>query len=203
MQLSRFALPFLAAGLLAATGAMAQTAPAPAAPAPAAPAPVAPAVPAPVPAASPEAHKEALTLTEMIGVNHQTDQLLGIMRNQMIQLVMRAGAKAPEGDPTKPPVMLKPEDAAKIVDQLLMPDFVAQKGDLTNEIIDVWANNFTMDDMKGLISFYSTPLGKKLIATLPAVTQQGMAAGQAWGQRVYKTTIEKNKDKLIAAGLRF
>ena len=109
----------------------------------------------------------------------------------------------PAGDPTKPPELMKGEDAAKIVDELLMPDFVAQQNDLTNQIIDVWANNFSMDDIKGLRAFYSTPLGQKLIATLPAVTQQGMSAGQAWGQRVYQATIQKNKDALIARGLRF
>ncbi len=197
MQLKRFAVPFLAAGLAiaSASGAFAQTAPA----APAAP----PALPPPVPAASPEAHKEAAALTEMIGVSKQSQQIMGIMRNQMIQLVMRAGAKPPAGDPTKPAELMKGEDAAKIVDELLMPDFVAQQNDLTNQIIDVWANNFSMDDIKGLRAFYSTPLGQKLIATLPAVTQQGMSASQAWGQRVYQATIQKNKDALIARGLRF
>ncbi len=84
-----------------------------------------------------------------------------------------------------------------------MPDFLAQQADLNTQIIDVWANNFSVDDLKGLKAFYATPLGQKLIATLPAVTQQGMAAGQAWGQRIYQATINKNKDALIARGLRF
>jgi hypothetical protein len=197
MQFKRFALPLLAAGLLALpmAGAQAQTPPA----APAAPA----ALPPPVPASSPEAHKEAAALTAMIGVDKQSQQLIGIMRNQMIQLVMRAGAKPPANDPTKPPEMMKGEDAAKIVDELLMPDFVAQQADLNNQIVDVWGNNFTVEDLKGLRAFYATPLGQKLITTLPAVTQQGMSAGQAWGQRVYQATINKNKDALIARGLRF
>lgn len=195
MRLTRFAVPLLAAGLLVfpVVGAFAQTAPA----APAA------AIPPPVPPASLEAHKEAEALTEMIGVNKQAQQLIGIMRNQMIQLVMRAGAKPPAGDPTKPAEMLKPEDAAKIVDEVMMADFIAQQNDLTTQIIDVWANNFSLEDLKGLRAFYATPLGQKLIATLPAVTQQGMSAGQAWGQRVYQASINKNKDALIARGLRF
>jgi hypothetical protein len=200
MQAIRFASPFIAAGFLAlsaATG-LAQTPPAAAVPAAPAPAPA-----PPVPAASPEAHKEAAALTEMIGVSKQTQQLIGIMRNQMIQLVMRAGAKSPDGDPTKPPQMMKPEDASKIVDELLMPDFIAQQNDLTNQIVDVWANNFSIDDLKALRAFYTTPLGQKLITTLPAITQQGMSAGQAWGQRVYQATIQKNKDALVARGLRF
>ena len=196
MRLTRFAVPLLAAGLLVfpVVGAFAQTAPA---------APAAAVPPPPVPPASPEAHKEAEALTEMIGVNKQAQQLIGIMRNQMIQLVMRAGAKPPAGDPTKPAEMLKPEDAAKIVDEVMMADFIAQQNDLTTQIIDVWANNFSLEDLKGLRAFYATPLGQKLIATLPAVTQQGMSAGQAWGQRVYQASINKNKDALIARGLRF
>ena len=44
-------------------------------------------------------------LVEMVGANKQAEQLLGIMRQQMIQVVMRAGAKPPANDPTKPPEM--------------------------------------------------------------------------------------------------
>jgi hypothetical protein len=194
MRASRSLVPILAAGLIAVAtpGAWAQTAPA-----------APPAPPPPMPAASPEAHKEAAALTEMIGVTRQTQQMIAIMRNQMIQLVMRAGAKPPADDPSKPAELMKPEEAAKIVDELLMPEFIAQQNDLTNQIIDVWANNFTIDDLKGLRAFYNTPLGQKLIQTLPAITQQGMSAGQAWGQRVYQAAIQKHKDALIAKGLRF
>ncbi len=190
MRLTRFALSILATTLMAGT-ALAQTAPA------------APAIPPPVPAAPAAAHGEAAALTQMIGADKQSQQLISILRNQMIQLVMRAGAKPPAGDPTKPSELMKVEDAAAIVDELLMPDFLAQQADLNTQIIDVWANNFSVDDLKGLKAFYATPLGQKLIATLPAVTQQGMAAGQAWGQRIYQATINKNKDALIARGLRF
>jgi len=30
-----------------------------------------------------------------------------------------------------------------------------------------------------------------------------MAAGQAWGRRIYQTAIQKHKDELIARGLKF
>lgn len=32
-----------------------------------------------------------------------------------------------------------------------------------------------------LIAFYKTPLGRKLIRTMPVVIQESMAAGQQWG----------------------
>ncbi|MBU6497418.1 MAG: DUF2059 domain-containing protein [Rhodospirillales bacterium] len=169
----------LAASLLAIGVAQAQTNPAPA--------------PAPAPAvteAAPENLAEATKLTHMIGVDNQSKQLVAIMRGQMIQLVMRSGNKPPA-------------EAAKIVDDLLMPDFTAKEDQLTHDIINVWASNFTLDDLKGLVAFYATPLGQKLIHTLPAVTQQGMQAGQSWGQTIYKAAIEKHKDELIARGLKF
>ena len=190
MHPMRFALPVLAAVLIGLPGlAAAQTPPASIAP--------------PVPPASPEAHKEAAALAAMIGVDKQSQQLIGIMRNQMIQLVMRAGAKPAANDPTKPPEVMKPEEAAKIVDDVLIPEFVAQQSDLNTQITDVWGNNFTVEELKGLRAFYATPLGQKFILVLPAVTQQGMLAGQAWAQRVYQASIVKHKDALIARGLRF
>lgn len=152
------------------------------------PAPAAPAVPTnPI---TPESRKEAVTLTEMIGVSKQSQQLIAIMRGQMIQLVMRSGSK-------------QQDEATKIVDEILMPDFVAQQAELTGQIVDVWAGSFTLDDLKGLIAFYKTPLGQKLIATLPAVTQQGMASGQAWGQRIYQAAIQKHRAELEGRGLKF
>jgi len=164
------------------SGAVAQTPP----PAPAAPA-------APAPPANPvtaESRKAATDLTDMIGVNRQSQQLIAIMRGQMIQLVMRSGSK--------------PQDeATKIVDEVLMPDFTAQSAELTAQIVDVWAASFSLDDLNGLIAFYKTPLGQKLIATLPAVTQKGMAAGQAWGQRIYQAAIQKHRADLEARGLKF
>ncbi len=64
-------------------------------------------------------------------------------------------------------------------------------------------NNFTLDDIKALRAFYATPLGQKLIATLPAVTQQGMAAGQTWGQKIYQASITKHRPELEARGMKF
>ena len=151
------------------------------------PPPAAPPAAAPV---SPEAHREAVALTEMIGAGKQAQQLVVIMRTQMIQTIMRTSAKTPE-------------DASKIVDEVLMPEFVTQLPELQTQIVDAWAVSFSIEDLKGLRAFYNTPLGQKLIQTLPAVTQQGMSAGQTWGQRLYQTAITKHKADLEARGVKF
>jgi hypothetical protein len=112
------------------------------------------------------------------------------MRQQMVGFVLRNTGKSAA-------------DSTKIVDEVLMPEFTAQEAELTNAIIEVWASNFSVEDLKALRAFYSTPLGQRLIATLPSITQQGMAAGQAWGRRVYQAAMQKHKDELIARGVKF
>jgi hypothetical protein len=179
----------LAALVLLGATAQAQTPPPPAAPPPAAGAPGAPAA-LPTMAATPESRQQAAQLTEMIGVTHQSQQLIAVMRAQMVQMAVRSSGKTPE-------------ESAKIVDEVLMPDFAAQENDLTNAIIEVWATNFSVDDLKALRAFYATPLGQRLIAQLPTITREGMAAGQAWGRRIYQAAIQKHKDELVARGLKF
>jgi hypothetical protein len=46
----------------------------------------------------------------------------------------------------------------------------------------IYHKYLTLDETKGLIQFYKTPLGKKAISVMPKMTQEGMAAGQIWGQ---------------------
>jgi hypothetical protein len=178
-------IAFTALAMLGAA-ANAQTPPA-ATPAPAPPAASAPSLP-PL-AATPESRALAAQLTEMIGVNRTSQQLIAVMRAQIVQMVIRNAGKTPE-------------ESSKIVDEVMMPDFTSQEKELTNAIVEVWASNFTVEDLKGLIDFYSTPLGKRLIATLPAITQQGMQAGQAWGRQIYQASIQKHKEELIARGLK-
>jgi uncharacterized protein len=43
---------------------------------------------------------------------------------------------------------------------------------------------FTHDDIKGLLSFYQTELGKKTIKVLPQIVQSSLKAGQLWGQAI-------------------
>jgi hypothetical protein len=53
---------------------------------------------------------------------------------------------------------------------------------LKEAMIHIYAQHFTLDELKGLNQFYSTDLGRKVISTLPSVLQESVAAGQKWGQ---------------------
>lgn len=60
----------------------------------------------------------------------------------------------------------------------------ARQGELVDMIGEIWARHFTTDDLRQLLAFYDTPLGRKLLATQPVIAQESMLAGQQWGQRI-------------------
>ncbi|MGM8362547.1 DUF2059 domain-containing protein [Flavobacterium sp. ARAG 55.4] len=51
--------------------------------------------------------------------------------------------------------------------------------DITNMIIPIYDKYYTENDIDQLIAFYNSPIGKKMIATMPQVMQESMVAGQA------------------------
>ena len=50
-------------------------------------------------------------------------------------------------------------------------------------IIPVYDKYYSKEELDGLLAFYQSPLGQKVIATLPEVNRESMAIGQAWGRK--------------------
>lgn len=68
-------------------------------------------------------------------------------------------------------------------------------GDLNAKIATVYDSHFTHDEIKGLVAFYETPLGKKLLKELPGVTQESLEIGQAWGRAMGQKLMERLEAK--------
>lgn len=56
------------------------------------------------------------------------------------------------------------------------------------EISKIYASYYTCSDIKSLIAFYDTPIGKKSIALGPIMMQESMSAGARWGQQTFQPT---------------
>lgn len=175
----------------AATPAPVAAAPAPAAaaPAPAAPAPAAPAKPAAtakVP--SDEARKEARALGDRLSFGVQTQNILVNVRNQIAVAFARGNQK---------PL----DDMIKVVDDVIMPDLNGQSIEITNAIVDAWANTYTLDELKQLRAFYASPVGDKLIRSQAVLNQEVTAFAQPWAQRIFQAALESHADELKARGI--
>tara|TARA_R110000868_G_scaffold252763_5_gene509471 strand:+ start:1379 stop:1750 length:372 start_codon:yes stop_codon:yes gene_type:complete len=55
---------------------------------------------------------------------------------------------------------------------------------LYDKMADLYMGEFTQDDIKQLVAFYSTDLGKKLAEKQLGLTQKAMMFGQNWGMEV-------------------
>ena len=90
-------------------------------------------------------------------------------------------------------VALDQEGADKAFWESLRTEFDTQS--LLRKTIPIYDKHFTHEEIKGLIAFYESPLGSKLIEKLPAVTQESMAVGMEWGQEIAEKVIEKMEER--------
>lgn len=66
---------------------------------------------------------------------------------------------------------------------------------VTERLVPIYDQYLSHDDIKALIVFYESPLGKKLLHVMPQMSQESMMAGQAWGkdfaENVHKKLAER------------
>jgi hypothetical protein len=83
------------------------------------------------------------------------------------------------------------------VDAQFWDDFLKEvkPDDLVNMIIPIYDKYFSDDDIRQLITFYNTPVGKKLVENLPAITQESMSIGMEWGKQIAGKVLERLRQK--------
>lgn len=65
--------------------------------------------------------------------------------------------------------------------QAFKKELTASLGDLMNKMAAVYMEEFTHDELKQMLAFYETPVGKKLSEKTVVLYQKGQQAGQEWG----------------------
>ena len=61
-------------------------------------------------------------------------------------------------------------------------------------VIPIYDKHFTHEEVKALIAFYESPIGRKFALTLPKITQEAYVIGQAYGKRVAEEVMNKLKE---------
>lgn len=64
---------------------------------------------------------------------------------------------------------------------------------LTEHVIPIYDKYLTSDDLKGLLDYYHSPLGQRMLKALPEVTRESQAAGFALGQKAAQESMEELK----------
>lgn len=80
--------------------------------------------------------------------------------------------------------------------------FIDAKGvqELTARMVPIYQKHFTATDIDGLLKFYRSPLGRKVVTEMPATMAEGMRLGQEWGRdRAQTMLVELQKSGRIDA----
>jgi hypothetical protein len=62
---------------------------------------------------------------------------------------------------------------------------------LTDLLIPIYSKYYTLADVNDLIAWYQTPLGKKVVTSMPGITKESMQAGTEWGQKLAQDVVHE------------
>jgi len=178
-----------AAGLLVSLSAAAQT---PAKPPPeSAAAAAAQLRPGSVPlAATEDSRREARALGNLLQFPARARNTVAQMREQAVQAIaQRSGKPMPE--------------AAKIVDEIIMPDFGAVEGKILALLIEDLAAAFSAGDLVQMRNFFTSPVGQRWLQFMPGVERDNIRQIQLLGQQAFRDAITSHAEALHAQGVAF
>lgn len=80
--------------------------------------------------------------------------------------------------------MSKPGVPDSVWSNLKTEVFDNEVNELTKKMVPLYKKHFTHEDVKELINFYESPIGKKLVTKTPLLTQESMQFSQQWGMNL-------------------
>lgn len=67
--------------------------------------------------------------------------------------------------------------------------------DLATLLTPVYQKQLSEADLKKIIEFYETPIGKKYASAVPTIMQESMQVGQEWGMKIGQQIMQKIAEK--------
>jgi hypothetical protein len=72
--------------------------------------------------------------------------------------------------------------------------------ELTDQVAKDYATTFTEPELKAILTFYQSPVGKKLLDKQPTVVNESMTFAQDWANRLSEQVIPKMREELKKRG---
>ena len=90
--------------------------------------------------------------------------------------------------------------ALEEVERGVRADLAAKRVELRNEVARGYATQFSEQDLKDLIVFYKTPLGKKIIDREPLAAEEATKRVQVWVDKYAEDVSTKMRAELKKKG---
>jgi uncharacterized protein len=82
----------------------------------------------------------------------------------------------------------------------LVTEFAAKGAELTTEVARAYAEHFTEAELKELLAFYKSPLGKKAISEEPKVIDESAGRINKWAEGFTQTVIARMRTEMKKKG---
>lgn len=103
----------------------------------------------------------------------------------------------------KPAIVQNRPQVERAYDEL-MPKMLegmnSELGAIMEATAIIYANNFSVEEMREVAAFYSRPVGQKLLQKMPVVMQQSMQMGRKFGESLARDLDEKMRGELRKRG---
>lgn len=119
-------------------------------------------------------YRDTRKLLETTGAMEMGSQFGTMWVNHMVQVLRSVR----EDIPPEVTTILQEEIIDTIEQEMTRPD------GLQDQLIMIYNKYYSHGEILELLAFYETDLGKKLIATMPQISQESMNAGQLWAQKI-------------------
>ncbi len=146
----------------------------------------APQQPAPLKPASPAAIAAAKELLALKGVN-------GIYAAAVPNLVQRAKDQLLASN-------LNYQKDLNEVAAIIAQSLAGREKEIGEQMAKIYANDFTEQELKDLVTFYKTPLGQKLLVQEPKSVQSSMNYMQQWAQSFSDTVMGEFRSEMKKRG---
>ena len=82
----------------------------------------------------------------------------------------------------------------------LRAEYAPRSQEVVNEVAKLYAARFTEQELKDMLAFYKSPLGKKLLVEEPSILDQSMRNAQSWADRLSQEVIGKIRTEMKRRG---
>jgi hypothetical protein len=82
----------------------------------------------------------------------------------------------------------------------LRKDYEPKRDELLNEVARIYAERFSEQELKALIAFYKSPLGRKMVMDEPTIIDESMRRAQTWGDALSSEVMERFRQEMKKKG---
>jgi uncharacterized protein len=94
------------------------------------------------------------------------------------------------------------DDQLNMMSSMLLEEMKNRLPKMVIAYARIYANHFTLDELKAIEQFYETPAGQKMIAEGPAITKEAFPLGVALGREAAAEALPKVIEKMRAQGVK-